>query len=89
MFGNSYEENKYHSSTWRSVRPPVHPTDPKNSVCHNQKTLTHQVFVMKINHCDHHPSQPRLQGTFPEKMASILASESDSVQLTDRDYVIM
>ena len=52
--------------SWRSVCPPVSlpdcPTDssshfcPKNSVDHRQKTLTHRVFVMKINQ----PSRPRL-----------------------------
>ena len=43
LFGNLYEEKKYHSCTWRSVHPPVchpaHPTGslshfcPKNSIC--------------------------------------------------------
>ena len=99
VFGNFYEEKKYHSCTWRSVCPPVCPLDrptdtsshfcPKISVCHRQKSLTHGVFVMKINHCDSQPSRPRPKWTFPWKMASIPMSESDSVQFTDGDNVIM
>ena len=56
VFSNLYEEKKYHSCTWRSVHPPVCPTNSsshfclKNSVCHRQKTLTHRVS-----------SRPRLQ----------------------------
>ena len=86
VIGNLYEENKYHSCTWRSDRPPVClpacPTIysshfcPKNSVCHGQKTLTHLVlFVMKINHRDRQPFRLRFQGTFPQKTASIPTSE--------------
>ena len=81
--------------SWRSVCPPVSlpdcPTDssshfcPKNSVDHRQKTLTHRVFVMKINQ----PSRPRLWWTFPQISASVLTSESDSIQFTDDDHVIM
>ena len=65
IFGNLHEENKYHRYTWWSDCPPVCPPDsssyfcPKNSICHRQKTLTHQVFVMKINHCYGQPSRLR------------------------------
>ena len=41
---------------------------------------------MKINHREGQPSVPRLQGTFPQKMASVPAS--DSFQFTDGDYVM-
>ena len=85
VFGNLYEEIKYHSCIWRSVHPPdcppAWPTDssshfcPKNSICHQQKTLAHRVIVMKINHCDRQPSRLRLQGTFPQKTASVPTSE--------------
>ena len=69
VFSNLYEKSCRY--TWRSVCPPVCPTDslshfyPKNSVCHRQKTLTHRVFVMKINHGDGQHSRLRLQWTFP------------------------
>ena len=51
-------------------------------------TLTHHVFLMKINHSDHQPSRPRLQWTFPLKTASVFASVSDSFQFTGDDSVI-
>ena len=47
VFGNLYEESKYHSCAWSSACPPACPTDSssnfcsKNSICHWQKTLTH------------------------------------------------
>ena len=68
---------KYCRYTLRSVCPPVCPTDsssnfcPKNSVCHPQKKLTHQVFVMIINHHSSQPSRLKRQWTFPQKTASI------------------
>ena len=34
---------------------------PKNSGCHQQKTLIHQGFVLKINQYDCQPSRLRLQ----------------------------
>ena len=77
-------------NTQSSFCPLAHPTNssshfcPKNSICHWQKTLTHQVFVMKINHHDSQPSGLRLQLTFPRKTASVPA-----VQFTDGDHVIM
>ena len=74
--------------SWRSVHPPVCPPNrPTDSSSHfypkNSRSLTHQ--VMKINQ----PSRPRLRWTFPQKSASVPASESDSVQFTDDDHVIM
>ena len=45
------------------------------TLCHWQKTLTHRVFVMKINHRDCQPSRLRLQWTFPQKTASVPATE--------------
>ena len=47
------------------------------------------MFVLKKNHSDGQPSGPRLQWTFPQKTASLHASESDSIQFNDGDYVIM
>ena len=95
VFGNLYEEKKSHSCTWWSVRPPVCPKNssshfcPKNSVCHQQKTLTHWVFVMKINHRDRQPSGPRHQWTFPRKTAFVSTSESDSFQFKKRTYLFI
>ena len=55
-----------------------------------KKTLTHQVFVMKINHRNHQASGPRLQGPLPGKHPlSRWVRESDSFQFTDGVYVIM
>ena len=61
--------------------PPAHPIESlhfclKNSVCHQQKTLTHRVFVMKINHRDRQPSRPRLQGTVINLVSVIRDVES-------------
>ena len=39
------------------------------------KTFAYQAFMMKINHCDSKTFRLRLQGTFPQKTASIPASE--------------
>ena len=70
---------------WRSVCAPACSTDssshfcPKNSTCHQQKTLTHQVFcVEKKNLCDGEPAQPRRQWTFPQKTAFLPVSESQT-----------
>ena len=89
------KKKKYHSCTWRSVHPPVcppaRPTNssshfcPKNSVCHWQKALTPQVFVMKMNHRDPLPSGPRLQWTFslrPCEWGSQTASSLKNVTLS-------
>ena len=49
------------------VCPPTFPTNSssyfclKSDVCHGQKTLTHQVLVLKKNHCDCQPPQPSVQ----------------------------
>ena len=67
-----------------TTRPPARPlrhvSARKTGVCHREKTLTHRVFVMTINHCDGQPSRPRLQGTLPRKIASVPTSEG--VRLT-------
>ena len=44
---------------------------------------------MKIKYRDGQPFRPRLQWTFPQKTASVPASESDSILFTDGDYVII
>ena len=66
-----------------SLLPPVLPTlrhisARKTASVTGKKTLTHQVVVMIINHRDRQPSGPRLQGTFPQKTASVPVSDSQT-----------
>ena len=77
------------------VLPPVLPTLPhisarKTASVPGKKTLTHRVFVMKINLCNGQPSRLRLQWTFPRKQPpSLRVRESNSILFTDANYVIM
>ena len=69
-------------SVCHPVCPRACPTDssshfwPKNSVCHQQKPLTRQVFVLEINHRDGQTSRPRFQWTFPQKTASLPTNDT-------------
>ena len=59
-----------------SVLPTLHHISAwKNSVCHWQKTLTHRVFVMKINLSDSQTTGPKLQWALPRKTASVPLGE--------------
>ena len=72
VFGNLYEENNKRESVLPHVLPTLrHISGQKTASDNSNKTLTHQVFVMKINHCDRQPSRLRIQWTFPQKTASV------------------
>ena len=80
VFGNLWGK-KYRRYSWESICPPARHISAQKTVSVTvEKTLTHWVFVMKINHCDSQPSWPRLQWTLPPENSLRLLSEG--VRLT-------